>query len=106
MIVKLAIPNKGRINQEIIRLLDKIGLEVPENGRKLYVNTSNPGIQIVYARAADIPLYVQSGVADIGITGDDMIQESGAVVEKLLKLNFGSCKIAVAAPKDKLKSSE
>ena len=104
--IKLAIPNKGRICNDIVRLLEKIGLEVPENGRKLYVNTNNPNIQIVYVRAADIPLYIQSGVADIGITGEDMIQESGAVVEKLLKLNFGSCKIAVAAPKDKLKSSE
>jgi ATP phosphoribosyltransferase len=98
--IKIAIPNKGRISTEIMKLLDKIGLEVPENGRKLYVNTNNPEIQIVYARAADIPLYVQSGAADMGITGEDMIQESGAKVDKLLKLGFGSCKIAVAAPKD------
>jgi ATP phosphoribosyltransferase len=98
--IKLAIPNKGRINSDIVRLLEKIGLEVPENGRKLYVNTSNPDIQIVYARAADIPLYVESGAADIGITGEDMLKESGAQVKKLLKLNFGDCKIAVAAPKN------
>lgn len=95
--IRLAIPNKGRIYIEIIKLLEKIGLEIPENGRKLYVNTNNPKIQIVYARAADIPLYVQSGAADIGITGEDMIWESGAEVKKLLKLNFGKCKIVVAA---------
>lgn len=98
--IRLAIPNKGRVNKDVLKLLRKIGLDIPENGRKLYVNTNNPGIQVVYARAADIPLYVQSGAADMGITGDDMIQESGASVEKLLKLNFGNCKIAVAAPKD------
>ena len=98
--ITLAIPNKGRMNGEIIRLLEKIGLDVPEGGRKLYANTNNPNIKIVYARAADIPLYVESGTADIGITGDDMVMESGTEVEKLLKLNFGACKIAVAAPND------
>lgn len=98
--IRIAIPNKGRISSDIQKLLGKIGLEIPENGRKLYVNTNNPEIQIVYARAADIPLYVQSGAADMGVTGEDMIQESAAKVEKLLKLNFGSCKIVVAAPKD------
>ncbi len=104
--IKIAIPNKGRVNADVTKLLDKIGLEIPQNGRKLYVNTNNPGIQIVYARAADIPFYVESGVADVGITGEDMVRESGAAVEKLLKLNFGSCNIVVAAPQNsRVKSS-
>ncbi|MDO8553667.1 MAG: ATP phosphoribosyltransferase [Candidatus Micrarchaeota archaeon] len=98
--IKLAIPNKGRVNANIVKLLEKMGLDVPENGRKLYANTSNPNIQLVYARAADIPFYVESGVADLGITGEDMIRESGMTVEKLFKLNFGSCQIVVAAPKN------
>ena len=98
--IRLAIPNKGRISSEVRKLLDRIGLEIPENGRKLYANTNNPEIQVMYARAADIPRYVESGAADVGVTGEDMVQESGATVGKLLKLNFGSCKIAVAAPKD------
>jgi len=103
--IRLAIPNKGRISNEILKLLEKIGLEIPENGRKLYANTNNPNIQIVYARASDIPFYIESGVADIGITGEDMIKESQVDIQKLLKLNFGSCKIAVAAPKNsKIKS--
>ncbi len=100
--IKLAIPNKGRISEEILKLLEKIGLEIPENGRKLFVNTNNPNIQVVYARAADIPLYVESGAVDVGITGEDMIEESGAKVKKLLKLNFGKCKIVVASPKNSI----
>jgi len=98
--IKLAIPNKGRTNPEVLALLDKIGLLVPQNGeaRKLYSNTNNPNIQIIYARAADIPLYVQSGAADIGISGEDMIAESDADVKVLLKLNFGDCRVALAAP--------
>ena len=103
--IRLAIPNKGRIVADIMRLLDRIGLEVPENGRKLYANTSNPNIQVVYARAADIPLYVESGAADLGITGEDMVCESKAKVNNLLRLNFGRCKIVLAAPRDsKIKS--
>lgn len=98
--IRLAIPNKGRVSSEILRLLERMGLDIPQNGRKLYANTSNPNIQIVYARSADIPLYVQSGAADLGITGEDMINERKADVEKLLKLNFGGCDIVVAAPKD------
>jgi ATP phosphoribosyltransferase len=105
--IRLAIPNKGRISGEILKLLEKTGLEIPKNGRKLYSNTNNPAIQIVYARAADIPLYVQCGAADVGITGEDMLQEREAKIEKLLKLNFGACKVVVAAPKDsKVKSSK
>lgn len=97
--IRLAIPNKGRISEDVVKLLEKIGLVIPENGRKLYVNTNNSGIQIVYARAADIPFYVESGVADLGVTGEDMLVESRTEVDKLLALNFGSCNIVVAAPK-------
>lgn len=96
--IKLAIPNKGRIAKAIRALLEKTGLEIPENGRKLFVNTNNPGIQIVYARAADIPLYVESRAADIGITGEDMVEESGAQVKRWLPLEIGRCQVAVAAP--------
>ncbi|MFH1447846.1 MAG: ATP phosphoribosyltransferase [Candidatus Micrarchaeota archaeon] len=95
--IRLAIPNKGRIVPDIIRLLEKIGLEISENGRKLYANTNNPNIQVLYTRAADIPFYVEAGAADLGVTGEDMISESGVQVKKLLKLNFGGCKIVVAS---------
>jgi ATP phosphoribosyltransferase len=86
------------MNSEIMKLLDKIGLEVPENGRKLYSHTNNPNIRVIYARAADIPLYVQSGAADVGISGEDMVAESDADVKIMFKLNFGRCKVAIAAP--------
>ncbi len=96
--IRLALPNKGRISKDILKLMEKIGLGLPENGRKLYGNTTNPNIQIVYARAADIPLYVERGAADIGITGEDMIAESQSEVVNLLRLNFGNCKVVVAVP--------
>jgi ATP phosphoribosyltransferase len=97
--IKIAIPSKGRISVGVKKLLERIGMDIPEKGRKLYVDTGNPGIQLMYARAADIPRYVESGAADIGVTGEDMVWESEAEVGMLLKLNFGSCRISVAAPK-------
>ncbi len=97
--LRIAIPNKGRILPNILQLFEKIGLEVSENGRKLYANTNNPNIQVVYARAADIPFYVDAGASDLGITGEDLISESDVRVNKLLKMNFGGCRIVVASPK-------
>jgi ATP phosphoribosyltransferase len=103
--MKIAIPNKGRISTGVKKLLERIGIDIPSNGRKLYVNTNNPEIQLMYARAADIPRYVESGAADVGVTGEDMVWESEAEVEMVLKLNFGSCRISVAVPKgSKIKS--
>ncbi len=95
--IRLAIPNKGRLYQKTLELLERAGIRVPENGRKLYVRTNIEDIVVIFARAQDIPWYVATGAADIGISGEDMMRESGATVERLLKLNFGSCTIALAS---------
>ena len=99
--IKIAMPNKGRLYQKTIELLERAGIKVPENGRKLYVRTNIEELSVIFARAQDIPWYVASEAADVGITGEDMIRESGAEVEKLLKLNFGSCTIALASESGK-----
>ncbi len=95
--ITLAIPNKGRLYKKTIELLERAGIRLPENGRKLYVRTNIEKISVIFARAQDIPWYVASEAADIGITGEDTIRESGAVVEKMLKLNFGNCTVALAS---------
>ena len=99
--VRIAIPNKGRLYKKTIELLERVGIKIPENGRKLCVSTNIKNIKIVFARALDIPWYVESGAADVGITGEDMIAESGATVEKLLDLNFGKCRIVLASQNGK-----
>ncbi|MFH2106825.1 MAG: ATP phosphoribosyltransferase [Candidatus Micrarchaeota archaeon] len=99
--MKIAIPNKGRLYDKTVELLELTGIKVPKNERKLIASTNIEDIKIIFARALDIPWYVESKAADVGITGEDMIMESGADVEKLLKLNFGSCRIALASQNGK-----
>jgi ATP phosphoribosyltransferase len=96
----IALPNKGRIQPPSLQLLEDIGIRARVNGgRELEVPTSKPGVRVLFARAQDIPLFVERGAADLGMTGKDCIAERGSRVEQLLDLDFGACKVALAAPR-------
>ncbi|WP_331235628.1 ATP phosphoribosyltransferase [Natronorarus salvus] len=100
--MRIAVPNKGRIHEPSISLLERAGLHV-ENGsdRKLYAKTVDPEVTVVFVRAADIPEYIADGAADLGITGYDQVREAGHPnVVELLDLGFGTCRLVVAAPED------
>ncbi|MUV61889.1 ATP phosphoribosyltransferase [Halobacterium sp. CBA1126] len=100
--MRIAVPNKGRLHDPTLDLLDRAGIGV-ENGaeRQLYADTVDPDITVLYARAADIPEYVADGAADLGITGLDQVRESGVGnVEDLLDLDYGRCRLVLAAPED------
>ena len=100
-IVRLAIPNKGRIATPIMDLVEKSGLHLAENGeRRLITRTLDPHVEILFARPVDIPEYVATGAADIGITGHDMVIERQADVEELLDLQSGKAKIVLAVHED------
>lgn len=99
MTIKMAIPNKGRLSERAVELLSKSGIDLGEDwGRKLYVTADEQDIEIMFVRAHDIPAFIDSGAIDIGITGEDMVAESGYELEKLLDLEFGICRLSVAAP--------
>jgi ATP phosphoribosyltransferase len=99
MALKIAIPNKGRLMEETIELLRAIGLRIPRSTDRTLIATTNGGrYQILFARAADIPEFVELGAADVGITGLDLVRETGCKVEKILDLKYGYCKLVVAAP--------
>lgn len=101
MKVKIAIPSKGRISEPSIKILENAGLGlVDKNNRKLISKTFNENIEVMFARASDIPEFVNDGVADMGITGVDLIQENEADVEELLDLRFGQTKLVIAAPEE------
>jgi len=100
--MRIAVPNKGRLHDPALDLLERAGLHV-ENGsdRKLYADTVDPEVQVLYVRTADIPEYVADGAADMGITGLDQVRESAVEnVVELLDLDFGRCRIVLAAPGD------
>jgi ATP phosphoribosyltransferase len=100
--MRIAVPNKGRLHDPSVDLLERAGLHVVDGAdRKLYADTVDPDVTILYARAADIPEYVSDGAADVGITGLDQVRESetGDLVD-LLDLEFGACRLVLAAPED------
>ncbi len=99
--IRIAIPNKGRLHDPTVSLFKEAGLPVLEGAtRKLFAKTTDPDITFLFARAADIPEYVQDGAADVGITGLDLISETGADVDVILDLEFGRAKLVLAVPDD------
>lgn len=100
--VRLAVPNKGRIAVPIMDLLEKSGLHMPESGseRRLITRTLDPQVEILFARPIDIPEYVATGAADIGITGHDMVIERGSDVAELLDLRIGKATLVLAVHDD------
>jgi len=101
MKLKIAIPSKGRISDPGVDILEKAGLGLKDAGnRKLFSKTHNSNIDVMFARAADIPEFVADGIVDMGITGLDLIYESDSDVEILADLKFGQTSLVLASPED------
>jgi ATP phosphoribosyltransferase len=97
--LKIAVPNKGRMYKPTINLLKNSDLEPKDLiERKLYAETNNNGIKIIFLRTEEIGSYVQSGIADLGITGYDIVIEKNLSVENILDLNYGRCQLVLAGP--------
>lgn len=99
--VRIALPNKGRLNQSAIRLMNKIGFPMPDaSNRTLLAEFGKGRYQVLLARAQDIPEFVEMGAADLGITGLDLVKETDRKVAMLMDLDFGKCRLVVAVPED------
>ncbi len=96
--IRIAIPSKGRLSQPSIYTLQEAGINILREERNYLSETSDPRFEIIFARAFDVPLYVQYGAADLGITSHDIILERQADVHELLDLGFGECQLVVAVP--------
>lgn len=99
MTLRLAVPNKGRLHEPTLTLLDDAGVGPIDAGeRRLFAPTGLAELEVVFVRTDDIPRMVEMGAIDLGITGYDLIRESAASVEELLDLGFGTAEMVVAAP--------
>jgi ATP phosphoribosyltransferase len=100
--IRIVIPNKGRLHEPTKSIFHDAGFPISggAESRKLFEKTIDPEISILFARASDIPEYVQDGAADVGITGIDLITERGADVETLLDLKFGKSNLVLAVLED------
>ena len=101
MEIKIALPSKGRISDPAVKLLSKAGIGLKDSvNRKLFSDTYDDQISVMFTRAADIPEFVADGAADLGMTGLDLIEEKEAHVKILEDLNFGKSRLVLAAPEE------
>ena len=98
--LKIAIQKSGRLSEKSLRLLEECDIKISNGDRKLKAEAKNFPVEILFLRDDDIPQYVEQGVADIGILGENEVWEKGKNVIVVEKLGFASCKLSLAIPKD------
>ncbi len=98
--LKIAIQKSGRLNQDSLKLLKDCGISVENGIDQLKVNVGNFPMEILYLRNSDIPQYVEDGVVDIAIIGENLLIEKQNKVSIVQKLGFSKCKVSLAIPKE------
>jgi ATP phosphoribosyltransferase len=98
--IKIAIQKSGRLSEKSLELLSECGIKISNGNRKLKTEAKNFPMEILFLRDDDIPQYVEQGVADIGILGENEVWEKEKDVSVIEKLGFGNCRLSLAIPKD------
>ena len=97
--LRIAVQSKGRLFEDTISLLAEAGIKVSSSRRTLLVQSSNFPVEILYLRDDDIPQSVASGVADLGIVGQNEFEERAEDAEVVRALGFSKCRLSLAVPK-------
>jgi ATP phosphoribosyltransferase len=101
MKMKIAIPNKGILYEPTLKLLEDAGFGAGSASKgSLSSKSRNGKLSMLFARAQDVPLYVEKGAADVGLTGYDNVLERKSRVKVLCMLSYGACRISLAVPKN------
>jgi len=98
--LKIALQKSGRLYDDSIKILKECGIELQNGMNKLLNEAINFPMQILFLRDDDIPQYVEDGVADIGIVGENIVYETNKNVNVIEKLGFGKCRLSVAVPRN------
>jgi ATP phosphoribosyltransferase len=98
--LRLAVPNKGRLVEPTIQLLRDAGLVFDEHDRSLVARVQNHDLDVLFVRTNDVIEFVRDAVADIGVTGEDLLAESGVELPRVRSLGYGRCRLAAAVPND------
>ena len=98
MTLKIAVPNKGRLERPASELFRQAGFRFERTERSLAVPVRDAPIELLYVRAKDVVELVADGAADLGITGLDLTREAEAPIGTALELGFGRCSLVVAVP--------
>ncbi len=100
-VLKIAVPNKGRLSEKIYDLLNSAGMVFPsKDERTLQVTSKDNRYSVIFVRTQDIPMFVENGIADIGFTGFDILAELKSNVDKIMDLDFGYCEMVVAVKEE------
>ncbi|PIE21733.1 MAG: ATP phosphoribosyltransferase [Arachnia propionica] len=97
--LKVAVPNKGSLAAGAIEMLRDAGYRQRTDSKDLVLADADHGVEFYYLRPRDIAIYVGRGQLDVGITGRDMLFDSGAAAVEIMQLGFGSSRFRLAAPK-------
>jgi ATP phosphoribosyltransferase len=98
--LKIAIQKSGRLNEDSLKLLKDCGIAIDNGIDQLKVSVSNFPLEILYLRNSDIPQYIEDGVVDIAIVGENLLIETQKDVEIIEKLGFSKCRLSLAVPKE------
>jgi ATP phosphoribosyltransferase len=97
-LLRLAVPNKGSLAQSATDMLREAGYKQRTDAKRLTLTDGDNGVEFFYLRPRDIAVYVGEGTLDVGITGRDLLLDSGAKAEEVLRLGFGRSRFHFAAP--------
>ena len=98
--IKIAIQKSGRLNEESLKLVNDCGINFEVYRDQLKVISKNYPIEIYFLRNGDIPKYLNDGVVDLAIIGENTLNEKGYQLNILEKLGFSKCRVSIAVPKD------
>lgn len=96
--LRIAVPNKGKLSESAVDLLKEAGYKCSRSGRELMVSDPDNQIEFVFLRPRDIAVYVDNGIIELGITGRDLVLDSRADVSEVMALNFGRSSFCYAVP--------
>lgn len=99
--LKIAIQKSGRLYEDSTRILKECGIEFNNGVNKLKTEAQNFPLEVFFLRDDDIPQYVEDGVADVGIVGENVVLEKNKSVRTIERLGFGKCRLSLAVPKNK-----
>lgn len=98
--LRIAVQKSGRLLEDSLQILKECGLKVDASNGKLKSVVPNFPLEVLFLRNSDIPQYVNDGVADIAIIGENLLIEERSQLEVMLKLNFSKCRVSLAVPKN------
>lgn len=104
--LRIALPNKGSLSQAASDMLRESGYRQRGDSKELTLTDAENGVEFFYLRPRDIALYVGEGTLDLGVTGRDLLRDSGAKAEEVLELGFGTSRFHFAGPQGRFATVE